>query len=111
MYLLTRSKLGRRVGQAMRRILIERLIEAGVHLFPDSPVVAITAGGVKYTSDGEYWHLEGDTVVLATGVRAEVGLAEALTNAGADVYTIGDVVEPRDAFSALHEAAAIAHGI
>lgn len=95
----------------MRRILIERLIEAGVDLFPDSPVVAITAEGVKYAADGEYWYLEGDTVVLATGVKAEAGLAEALTSAGPEVYTIGDVAEPRDAFSALHDAAAAAHRV
>ncbi|MBI2917951.1 MAG: FAD-dependent oxidoreductase [Chloroflexi bacterium] len=107
-YLLTRSKVGRRVGLAIRRTLVDRLIEAGVYLFPDSPVVEVVPGGVKYVSDGEYRYLKADAVVLAVGVTPQAGLAKALAETGVEMHTIGDVVEPRDAFSALHEAAALA---
>ncbi len=110
-YLLTRSKVGRKVGQAVRRTLLDRLIEAGVYLFPDSPVVALVPGAVKYLADGEYRYLKADCVVLATGVKSETALAKALSGAGVEVHAIGDVVEPRDAFSAFHEAAALARRI
>lgn len=108
-FLLTRSKVGNHVGAGIRRILIDRLVEAGVQLFPNSPVVEVVKGGVKYAADGEYWHLNADTVVLAAGARSEGALAGALGDAGVEVHRIGDVVEPRDAFSALHEAASLGH--
>ncbi|MBI2918925.1 MAG: FAD-dependent oxidoreductase [Chloroflexi bacterium] len=106
--LLTRSKVGRKVGLTIRRTLLERLTESGVYVFSDSPVVEIVPGAVKYLSDGEYRYLKADVVVLAVGAKAEAGLAKALAEAGVEVHTIGDVVEPRDAFSAFHEAAALA---
>lgn len=108
-FLLTRSKLGNHVGAGIRRILIERLTEAGVQLFPNSPVVEIVKGGVKYAADGEYWYLAADTVVLAAGARSETSLLGALRDAEVQIHTIGDVTQPRDAFSALHEAASLGH--
>ncbi len=107
-YLLTRSKIGRKVGPAIRRTLLDRLNEAGAYLFPDSPVAEVVPGGVKYVSDGEYRYLKADAIVLATGVVPASQLTNALAGSGVEVHSIGDVVEPRDAFNAFHEAAALA---
>jgi len=107
-YLLTRSKLGRGLHPHLKKVLKDKLIESGVYLFPDSPVVEILRNGVRFLDDDEYRFLPVDSVVLAMGYRSEDSLAQELKGVVPEVHVIADASTPRDAFIAMHEAADIA---
>jgi len=48
--------------------------------------------------------LEASTVVLATGLKSEQGLEEALKKEVPEVYATGDCVRPRKVINAIWEA-------
>lgn len=112
-YLLTRSRVGRGVGRLVRRGLEDRLIERGVHMFPFSQAVEVGARGVKYLTDDwfEFRFLPADTIVLATGSASQKELYLQLRESLPEVYSVGDAVAPRDAFSAIHSAEDVARRI
>ena len=69
----------------------------------------ITDDGVIVVSpDGVEHKLEGDTVILAAGLKPNRELWEALKEKAENVYAIGDCVEPRAIFDAIHEGHFIA---
>lgn len=107
-YLLTRSKLGRGLHPHIKKKLKDKLIEHGVYLFPESPVVEILPHGLRFLDDDEYRFLLVDTVVLALGYKPEDKLVGELKGVVPEVHIIADAAEPRDAFIAMHEAADIA---
>jgi len=113
-YLVTKNKLGED-GMALERnvyrALRDRLIEHGVHLFPDSPVHDIRENGVYIEYQRELVSLKADTVVLAVGAKPENELAEELRDAGFVVHMIGDCVQARDARAAVMEGAEIGREI
>ncbi len=78
-----------------RRMLLERLKAAKVEILLQARVLAIEPRRVVYDRlgvKGEMAPLDG--VVLASGARAENGLAAALTATGVALHTIGDAVRP-----------------
>lgn len=106
------------VGSTLKLALMEKMIEHGVHLYPDSTLERVTENGVNVIWDGgdsttrrgeryELLFLKADTVVLAVGSKSESGLAEELRGLMSGVYSIGDCVEPRDVLAAIHEGAAV----
>ena len=50
----------------------------------------------------------GDTVVLAVGLKSVNGLAKDLEGGAAEIYTVGDCVQPRKLSNAIHEGSLIA---
>lgn len=52
----------------------------------------------------ELMFLEAATVVLAVGAKSGNHLAEALKGVAPQVHPIGDCVQPRDIFEAIHDA-------
>jgi 2,4-dienoyl-CoA reductase-like NADH-dependent reductase (Old Yellow Enzyme family) len=70
---------------------LHHLRERGVDLFTQVRVEAIRDEGVVFTDqEGERRTLEVDSVILATGVRENRELGEALTTMGCEVHLLGD---------------------
>jgi len=99
------------LDRCLVREMRNRLIEARVPLFPNSPVHEIREDGlfIKYDKDSVF--LKADTVVLAAGAKPENQLARELEGMGLELYTIGDCVEARDAMDAIHEGARVGRKI
>jgi len=74
-------------------------IRAGLHL------EEITDNGIVVRDTrGEKSDIKGDNVVLATGLVPNRGLYDELAGTpGLQVYAVGDCVEPRSIFDAIHE--------
>ena len=105
--LLSRRKVGRNVRKNIKLLLIDRLIEDGVKLYPDSEVVEIRSNGVMAVNEGNLFFLKADTVILAVGANPENGLIGRLKSLVSEVYAIGDCVEPRDALAAVKQGAEV----
>ena len=93
------------------RTLRNRLIDAGVTIFPYSPVKEITDNGAYVLNSGQLLFLKADTVVLAVGVEPENTLAKELEGVLPELYCIGDCVEPRNALEAINDGAEIGRRI
>jgi len=57
-----------------------------------------------YFFERELMFLEAAMVVLAVGAQSENHLVEALEGVAPQVHAIGDCVQPRDTFEAIHDA-------
>jgi len=105
--LVTRRKVGRNVRKNIRLFLMERLIETGVKLYPDSEALEIRPNGVVAVNEGNLFFLKGATVILAVGAIPENGLVESLKSVVSELYAIGDCVEPKDAMAAVKQGAEV----
>ena len=110
-YLVTRSSLGRGLEKNLYLGLRDRLLEKGVHIFQNAPVVEIIRGGAYIAFNEDLVFLKADTVVVAAGMESENRLLQSLKGMLQEIYAIGDCVEPRDAMSAIHEGAEIGRRI
>lgn len=110
-YLVTRSSLGRGLEKNLYLGLRDRLLEGGVHIFQNAPVVEIMRGGAYIAFNEDLVFLKADTVVVAAGMESENRLYQSLKGLVQEIYAIGDCVEPRDALSAIHEGAEIGRKI
>ena len=88
-------------------MLLSKLIEHEVRLYPDSEVVEITGNGVLAVSGGSLLFLKADTVILAVGATPEKRLVDKLHSLVSEVYAIGDCAEPKDAAAAIKQAAEV----
>jgi NADH dehydrogenase FAD-containing subunit len=91
--------------------VLHELREHGVAMLTEARVEAIADDGVVYSRDGERRTLPADTVILATGVRDNPGLAEALAGLCATVHLVGDCRAVGYLEGALMDAARIARTI
>jgi 2-enoate reductase len=97
---------------AVKPALIERMTISNVTWFTGLRVVEIDIKGVICTnSDGERKTFRGDTVVLAVGREPVNELVNAFKGKVTECYAIGDCVEPRKVFQAIHEGSLIARRI
>jgi len=90
---------------------LHELREHGVALLSEVRVEAITDDGVVYSADGERRTLPADSVIVATGVRENHGLADSLQGLGAEVHLIGDCRAVGYLEGALLDAARVARSI
>ena len=74
----------------------------------NTKVVKIAEKRVEATHDGATEFFEGDTVVLATGMKANNKLAKKLEHKVATLYRIGDCVEPHRITEAIENGFRIA---
>lgn len=86
-----------------RKLLIRRIGEKGVKVRVMTPARAITASGVEAEIGGRTVLLPADTVVLATGVKANKSLQDSLKEKNVEFYPVGDCVSPRKAIDAIRE--------
>jgi len=112
--IVSRGKLGGRKGPQntfVFKTLARRLLELGIPLYLNTPVLEITEGSVVIGWEGEILFLPADTVILAVGAQLENKLAQELKGLVPEVYSIGDCEKPRDASSATFDAARVAEKI
>lgn len=86
-----------------RKLLLQRLGEKGVKIRVMTQVKSIKKDSMEVECNGRREFLPADTVVLATGLEENQGLAESLKELNGEFYKIGDCVSPRKAFDAIHE--------
>jgi len=69
-------------------------------------------GVIMHDREGERIEIKGDNVVLAAGLSPKISLFDELTRVpDLEVYAIGDCVEPRQIFDAIHEGYQAAFGL
>jgi len=100
-------------GNANRVYFEEKFSEKGVEVLLGARVKRIDEDGVVYAQKGWDRKLMGvDTVVLATGARAEDSLWRAVEGRkGVKAFAVGDCVEARNAMEAIYEGSRIAREI
>ena len=92
------------VGPTTRDFLLSRLLDKGATLLRGVRYDSVDSSGINITTrDGEQRTIEADTVVLAAGSVPDTALCEALKGKVAEVYCIGDCVEPRTIRDAISE--------
>ncbi len=84
-----------------RRLLMERLVEAGVRILYGTRVVGMTSEGVR-VEGRESGLIPCDHVVVDELPRPRSSLLQELQGK-VKVIAIGDCVEPRDLYKAIHE--------
>jgi len=112
--IVSRGKLGGKKGPQNTfafKILSRRLLELGIPLYLNTPVLEIAPSSVVIGWEGEIVFLPAETVILAVGVQSENKLAQELKGLVPEVYSIGDCDKPRDASSATFDAARVAERI
>jgi 2,4-dienoyl-CoA reductase-like NADH-dependent reductase (Old Yellow Enzyme family)/thioredoxin reductase len=93
-------------------VLMERMAENNVRWLTGMKVVEIVDKGVVCVdTSSEKKLFEGDSVVLAIGLRPANELRQALEEMIPECYAIGDCVEPRKVFQAIHEGSLIGRRI
>ncbi len=91
-----------------RKLLLQRLGEKGVKIRVMNQLRSIAKDGMEVECNGRREFLPADTVVFATGIRENQELEEPLQRLNVEFYKIGDCVNPRKAFDAIHEGFKIA---
>ena len=92
------------VGPNTRDFFLSRLLAKGVTLLREVKYRGVGSEGVAITTrDGEERTIEADTVVLAAGSVPDTTLYDAIKDKIAEVYRIGDCVEPRTIRDAISE--------
>jgi pyruvate/2-oxoglutarate dehydrogenase complex dihydrolipoamide dehydrogenase (E3) component len=91
-----------------RKLLLRRLGEKGVIIRVMTQAQAIRKEGVEVQCNGQKDFMAADTVVMATGVKENLELEEALRRLNVEFYKIGDCVKPRKAIEAIHEGFQVA---
>ncbi|HEM60905.1 MAG TPA: FAD-dependent oxidoreductase [Chloroflexi bacterium] len=103
------GEVGADLELSEKMYFLERLKEAGVEMLTHHKIQALTEEGAQ-TVDRNWQErlIPADTVVLALGACSEQGLLKALEGLGVETYAVGDCVEPRNIYAAVHEAARVA---
>jgi 2-enoate reductase len=97
-------ELATKVHQFVREPLVGRLRYRGVSIFTGIEYEEITEAGVVIrTGTGERKVVEADTVVLAAGATPNTELLTDLQGKVAQVFSVGDCVEPRGIREAVEE--------
>ncbi len=102
------DRMGADISRTCRWTILKTLAMRGVQMLTNAKVAKITDKGVVL-ENGDV--LEADTVVIAVGTVPNNEIVDQLEGLAPELYCIGDCVEPRKAFEAVHEAAEIAHKI
>jgi 2,4-dienoyl-CoA reductase (NADPH2) len=96
------DRLGSDFERSYRWVIMLRLREAKIRMETRARAEEITEKGVRVNRGGKIEFFAGDSVVLAMGMKADNELAKKLEGKVAELYTIGDCVEPRRLLGAMH---------
>ena len=107
------KRLGQDIGSTTRWDTLQRIAKRGIKTLTNTKVEGIKNNGVLVVKEGEKQTLPADTVIISVGVKSDRELLEALKTLEGKVqfYIIGDCVEPRKMFDAIHDGAHIARQI
>lgn len=116
---ISRSKIARDVPHNLKLALMEKLVRAGVRLYPHTVPDSITPKGVNAWWDAGrppqkenvFVFFPADTVVLAVGAESEAAIAEELRQFVPEVRVIGDAAAVGDVFDAVHSGAEVGRAL
>jgi len=103
------GEVGADLELSEKMYFLKELEEADVRMLTDSMIEAVTEKGVEVID--KEWKRElvpADTVVLALGAESDNALMEDLEGVDVQTYAVGDCVEPRTIYEAVHEGAQVA---
>lgn len=86
-----------------------QMVENGVYLYPDSPVLRIMDYGIDVAHLNSMLSLPADTIVLAIGTQPETKLARELKDRGVPFHLAGDCKRIGDALYAMRDGAELGH--
>ena len=105
-------RIGLHIETVTRKMILQKLKERNVSLLTGTEVLRIQEDGVLVESrDSGERLLEAEHVVMATGMKADESLYQAVQALEIPVYRIGDCLEPRSAKTAILEGARIGRKI
>ncbi len=96
------DSVARDMFSANRTHLLKLLADVGVEVLTNTKVLEIRDEGLTLAGNNRS-EVEADTIVLAVGLEPRRELLETLPDKVAEVYTIGDCVQPRRVMSAIWE--------
>lgn len=100
---------GIEVEHANRTALLELMANLRIEIRTGLQITEVNGEGAYFTDQsGKALQLAADSIVLSSGFAPQPGFAEALTRLGIPSSSIGDCVQPRKIFDAIHEAFAAA---
>jgi 2,4-dienoyl-CoA reductase-like NADH-dependent reductase (Old Yellow Enzyme family)/thioredoxin reductase len=102
------SKIGVDIERANRWVVLARLRQLGIRMEVNAKVEEITGSGVKARRNGNIESFDGDTVVLAVGMKSDNGLAREIDGKVAEICVIGDSAKPGKIAQAIESAFAVA---
>jgi 2,4-dienoyl-CoA reductase-like NADH-dependent reductase (Old Yellow Enzyme family)/thioredoxin reductase len=95
-----------------RLTLLQLLKERGVEVLNNWKLEKIENGYVLLVGrDGNKQEVAADSVILALGLESNQELLKPLRESFKDIYVIGDCVEPRKVYQAIHEGAFVGRAI
>jgi 2,4-dienoyl-CoA reductase (NADPH2) len=105
------GRMADNVVPTYRPFFLARLKNAGIRLETDTTVTGITDRGVNVVKNGAPGFIDGNTIVLAAGYRADPGKIECFRESAAEVFSVGDCVRARTIKDAVEEGFAIGKSI
>lgn len=106
------DRIGMGMGPIYRMFLMGRLRGHGIKMLAKSEIIKPSDGvAIILDAEGEQKSIKADTIVLAVGMRPNNTIYKELEGKVSELYAIGDCVEPRRAFEAIHEGAEISRKI
>lgn len=98
------DEIGADLELSEKMYFLEQLQLAGTCILTNRKIQAVTEEGVEVVDrDWQAELIPTDTVVLALGARSSDTLVKDLGDIDVPVYAIGDCVEPRTIYEAVHE--------
>ncbi len=98
------ERIGQDIGASYRWLILSRLRKAGVRMEVKAKAEEINEKGVVISKDGARQSIEGDSVIVAVGMRPNKALAEKLQGKVNSLHVIGDAASPRRIREAVDEA-------
>jgi 2,4-dienoyl-CoA reductase (NADPH2) len=97
------KRAGQDIGSSTRWTVMGEMKRLGVRIVTSTTATVIRRDGVAVEREGTPDFFPADSVVLATGSIPEKELLKDSQSLAAEVYTIGDAKEPRNAMEAIGE--------
>ena len=102
------GEIGHGTNPRIIGIYRNKMVEGGVHLYPNCPVLSINDYGVNISHMGSLLTLPCDTVVLAVGTIPVQDLLPVLDELAIPYHAIGDAKRIGDALYAIRDGAELA---
>lgn len=109
-------KIGADIGPATRHYTLARLKKLGIDMRPNTKLVEVLENGVRVDCQGAQQSIEADTVVIATGMKANNQLYAAVkaqlpSGSRVNLHQIGDCANARRIHHAIYEGWQVACAI
>lgn len=107
--IVDQTEIGKGTNPRIIGIYRNKMVEQGVYMYPNCPVLSIHDGGVNISHMGSLLTLPADTVVLAIGTVPVQNLTEVLARLQIPFASIGDCKRIGDALYAIRDGAELGH--